>query len=93
MSSVGVVNTLRKHSKTFYNSLIRSGLSPEKSRELTAEHVDLMRYLMKQGMSMKKAHESATLLAKWAHYQPDTRRRLVLSRVRGPKKLSELLAD
>lgn len=97
MLSIGgskYVDKLRKHSKQFYNSLVRAGLSPQKARELTAEHVNLMRYLMEHGLSMEKAHKVANLYKdKWKHYQPKTRRRLILNRVRGPQKLEDLLAD
>ncbi len=94
MSKKGVVDKLRKHSKQFYNALVRAGISPQKARELTAEHVNMMRYLMNHGISMEKAHKVANVFQdKFMHYQPETRRRLVLSRARGPQKLEDLLAD
>lgn len=87
-----IIDELRRHSKGYYNELVREGMPTREARERTAEHIGEMRLLMAKGFTVKQAHQGANMiLYRFRHLPRDTARRLAVNRLRGPKSIAELL--
>jgi hypothetical protein len=71
-----IIDELRKHSKRYYNKLVREGMPTREARERTASHIFMVRHYMSRGYNLRQAHELALRSEEFADFTGRTRQRL-----------------